>query len=210
METVRGFVEQIAAGLQALHRLEMLHQDLRPQNVMIDSAGTLRIIDFGSTRVAGIAEDISPLPQGELLGTVQYMAPEYLLGEAADSRADLYSLGVIAYQMLSGRLPFGADVARARTRTAQRRLRYRSVLADDREIPAWIDEVLRKAVQPDPNRRYAELSEFVHDLRHPNADYLRRARVPLLERNPVAFWRGLALLLALALALTWLSRWRGG
>jgi len=209
-ETVRGFVEQIAAGLQALHRLEMLHQDLRPQNVMIDSAGTLRIIDFGSTRVAGIAEDISPLPQGELLGTVQYMAPEYLLGEAADSRADLYSLGVIAYQMLSGRLPFGADVARARTRTAQRRLRYRSVLADDREIPAWIDEVLRKAVQPDPNRRYAELSEFVHDLRHPNADYLRRARVPLLERNPVAFWRGLALLLALALALTWLSRWRGG
>ena len=90
-------------------------------------------------------------------------------------------------------------MARARTRAAQRGLRYDSVLADDREIPAWIDEVLRKAVHPDPNRRYGELSEFVYDLRHPNAAYLSRTRAPLLERNPVAFWRGLALILAAAL-----------
>jgi serine/threonine protein kinase len=201
VETVRGIVEQIANGLLAFHRLEMLHQDLRPQNVMIDRTGTVKIIDFGSTRVAGISENASPLPQGELLGTVQYMAPEYLLGEGGDVRSDLYSLGVIAYQMLSGRLPYGADAARARTRAAQRQLRYASVLADDREIPAWIDEVLRKAVHPDPGRRYVELSEFVYDLRHPIPSYLSRTRAPLLERNPVAFWRGVALILAAALVL---------
>ncbi|HET9864508.1 MAG TPA: bifunctional protein-serine/threonine kinase/phosphatase [Steroidobacteraceae bacterium] len=200
LETVRDLVEQIADGLQAFHRLEMLHQDLRPQNVMIDATGTVKIIDFGSTRVAGLSEALAP--PGELLGTVQYMAPEYLLGEGGDARSDLYSLGVIAYQLLSGRLPYGAQVARARTRAAQRQLRYESVLADDREIPAWIDEVLRKAVHPDPQRRHAELSEFIHDLRHPSAAWLSRARPPLLERNAAAFWRGAALILAVALVVS--------
>ena len=201
LESVRAIVEQIADGLQAFHRLEMLHQDLRPQNVMIDPTGTAKLIDFGSTRVAGISENALPLAQGDLLGTVQYMAPEYFLGEGGDARSDLYSLGVITYQMLSGRLPYGADVARARTRAAQRQLRYASVLADDREIPAWIDEVLRKAVHPDPNRRYVELSEFVFDLRHPSAAWINRVRPPLLERNAAAFWRGAALILAAALIL---------
>ncbi|HET9863846.1 MAG TPA: protein kinase, partial [Steroidobacteraceae bacterium] len=170
--------------------------------VMIDRTGTAKIIDFGSTRVAGLAENALPLAHAELLGTLQYMAPEYFLGEGADERADLFSLGVIAYQMLSGRLPYGADVSRARTRAAQRRLSYQSVLADDREIPAWIDEVLRKAVHPDPQRRYAELSEFIYDLRHPSAAWLSRARPPLLERNAAAFWRAAALILAVALVVS--------
>jgi hypothetical protein len=103
--------------------------------------------------------------------------------------------------MLSGRLPYGDAVARSRTRAAQRRLNYRSVLDDEREIPVWFDEVLRKATHPDPLKRYEELSEFVHDLRHPNAAYLNQTRAPLIERNPVAFWRGLALILAVALVV---------
>jgi len=194
--TVRGIVEQIANGLLAFHRLEMLHQDVRPQNVMIDATGTVKLIDFGSTRVAGISEIDSPIERDEMLGTLQYTAPEYFLGESGTARSDLFSLAVIAYQMLSGQLPFGAEVPKSRTRAAQRRLKYRSVLDDEREIPAWLDEVLRKATHPDPNRRYAELSEFVHDLRHPTEDYLNRKRAPLLERNPVAFWRGVSLILA--------------
>jgi serine/threonine protein phosphatase PrpC len=196
VETVRGIVGQIANGLQAFHRLEMLHQDLRPANVLIDSTGTVKIIDFGSTQVAGIAEAVAP--DLAILGTVQYTAPEYFLGEPGASRSDLFSLGVIAYQMLSGRLPYGAGVSRARTRAAQRRLAYASVLAADREIPAWIDEVLKRAVHVDPLKRYQEISEFTHDLRHPPADLLRRTRAPLIERNPAAFWRGVALLLAVA------------
>jgi serine/threonine protein phosphatase PrpC len=196
LETMRRIVEQIASGLLAFHRLEMLHQDLRPQNVMIDATGTVKLIDFGSTLVAGISEAAPQLERSELLGTVQYMAPEYFLGEHGDTRSDLFSLGVIAYQLLSGRLPFGAEVSRARTRAAQRQLIYQSVLADDRDIPTWIDAVLRRATHPDPAKRYQELSEFVHELRHPNAAYLSRTRAPLLERNPVAFWRSLALILA--------------
>lgn len=194
LAAVRAIVEQIAKGLQAFHRLEMLHQDLRPENVMIDATGTVKIVDFGSTRVAGIVETASSV-QSVPLGTAQYTAPEYFLGEAGTSRSDLFSLGVIAYQMLSGRLPFGAEVAKATTKAAQRRLMYRSLLDDEREIPAWFDETLRKATQPDPDKRYQELSEFVYDLSHPNAAYLRRTRQPLIERNPLVFWKTLSLLL---------------
>jgi serine/threonine protein phosphatase PrpC len=201
IETVRGIIGQIANGLTAFHRLEMLHQDLRPQNVMIDATGTVKLIDFGSTRVAGISEIDTPIERGELLGTLQYTAPEYFLGESGTSRSDLFSLAVIAYQMLSGRLPFGAEVPKARTRAAQRQLKYQSVLDDEREIPAWLDEVLRKATHPDPNRRYEELSEFVYDLRRPTADYLSRKRAPLLERSPVAFWRGVSLILAIVVVI---------
>lgn len=201
LETVRGIIEQIARGLLAFHRLEMLHQDLRPDNVMIDGTGTVKIIDFGSTRVAGIAETAAPIERADLLGTAQYTAPEYFLGESGTPRSDLFSLGVIAYQMLSGKLPYGTKVAKTRTRAAQRKLVYRSLLDDNREVPVWVDEVLKKAVHPDPTRRYEELSELTHELRHPNVAYLNRTRPPLLERNPVAFWKGVSLILAVVIAV---------
>ncbi len=199
LETVRNIVEQIARGVQALHRREMLHQDLRPNNVMIDRHGTVKIIDFGSVRVAGIAETDGIERDRKILGTAQYTAPEYFLGEPGTTRSDMFSLGVIAYQLLSGRLPYGTNVAKATTRSAQHKLVYRSVLDDDHTIPSWVDSAIRKAVQPDPARRYEEISEFLHGLRHPDPAYLNRERAPLLERHPARFWQGVSLLLFLAL-----------
>jgi serine/threonine protein phosphatase PrpC/tRNA A-37 threonylcarbamoyl transferase component Bud32 len=204
LEKVRGMVEQIARGLQAFHRMEMLHQDLRPQNIMIDATGTVKIIDFGSARVAGVSELAAPLERSSILGTLQYTAPEYFVGDPGTERSDLYSLGVIAYQMLSGRLPYGAEAARVRTRAAQRRLHYASLLDDERDIPAWIDAALRKAVHPDPLERYESLSEFVHDLRRPNPALLRPT--PLVERNPALFWKGVSVALGLALFLLLLAQ----
>jgi serine/threonine protein kinase len=168
---------------------------------MIDGTGTVKIIDFGSTRVAGIMEIATPLARNDLLGTAPYTAPEYFLGEGGTTRSDLFSLGVIAYQMLSGKLPYGTDVAKARTRAAQMKLSYRSVLHLNRGIPAWIDEVLRKAVHPDPAKRYAELSEFTFDLRRPSDAYLNKTRPPLIERNPVAFWKSVSLILVAIIAV---------
>ena len=196
LETVRGIVEQIAKGLRAFHRLEMLHQDLRPDNIMIDSTGTVKIIDFGSTRVAGITEIATPTERNDILGTAQYTAPEYFLGEGGSPRSDMFSLGTITYQMLTGRLPYGAEVAKSRTRSAQMNLMYDSVLDDNREIPAWIDGVLRKAVHPNPSNRYDELSEFIFDLRHPNQAFLNKTRPPLMERNPLVFWKSVSFILA--------------
>ncbi|HJV26074.1 MAG TPA: protein kinase [Aromatoleum sp.] len=206
LETVRGIVEQIAKGLRAFHRMEMLHQDLRPNNIMIDGTGTVKIIDFGSTRVSGLAEAESANLQPEILGTAQYTAPEYFLGEAGTPRSDLFSLGVITYQMLSGRLPYGAEVAKSRTKAAQRKLKYASVLDDHREIPAWIDAALAKAVHPEPYKRYEESSEFIHDLRHPNNALLGKGPPPLIERNPLIFWQALCFVLTIALIVVLGSR----
>lgn len=196
LETVRGMVEQIAKGLQAFHRMEMLHQDLRPDNIMIDKTGTVKIIDFGSTKVKGVVEAAPSTESNDILGTVQYTAPEYFLGESGSQCSDIFSLGVITYQMLTGRLPYGAEVAKARTRSQQRKLKYVSALDDNREIPAWIDEVLRKSVQLDPHKRYAELSEYVYELRHPNKSHLNAPPTPLIERNPLLFWKCLTVILA--------------
>ena len=80
LETVRNIAEQIAKGLRAFHRLEMLHQDLRPQNIMIDRSGTVKLIDFGSARVAGVIETAPEMVGEGILGTAQYTAPEYFRG----------------------------------------------------------------------------------------------------------------------------------
>jgi len=201
LETVRKIVEQIARGLRAFHRMEMLHQDLRPNNIMIDKTGTVKIIDFGSTQVAGLMENPSPIARYDILGTAQYTAPEYFLGEGGSTRSDLFSLGVITYQMLSGKLPYGTHVAKARTRAAQRKLKYVSVMDENREIPLWMDEAIRKAVQPRPNDRYAELSEFIFDLRHPNKIFLEKRPPPLIERNPTRFWKSVSFILAVIIVI---------
>lgn len=198
LETVRGIVEQIARGLQAFHRMEMLHQDLRPNNIMIDKTGTVKIIDFGSTRISGISDAAPRDLDTAILGTVQYTAPEYFLGEGGSNRSDIFSLGVMAYQMLTGRLPYGAAVPKARTKAQQRKLRYKPARDEDSDIPAWVDGALKKAVHSDPYQRYDELSEFVFDLRHPNENFLRSS-MPLMQRNPLLFWQGLVALLLIVI-----------
>ncbi|MET0722045.1 MAG: bifunctional protein-serine/threonine kinase/phosphatase [Tardiphaga sp.] len=198
LETVRGIVEQIAKGLRAFHRKEMLHQDLRPDNIMIDSTGTVKIIDFGSTKITGVVEAEPSGMRDDILGTQQYTAPEYFLGERATSRSDLFSLGVITYQMLTGKLPYGAQIAQARTLSQFNRLVYRPASHGDRDVPQWIDGTLEKAVHPNPHKRYDSFSEFLFDLRHPNANYLSTSSTPLIERNPLLFWKSTTVVLALA------------
>ena len=198
LERVRDIVEQIARGLRAFHRLEMLHQDLRPANIMLDADGCVRLIDFGAVQVAGLLEAGVQHPS-ERLGTAQYSAPEYFVGEQGTVRSDQFALAVITYQLLSGELPYGADLARAQSRAAQHRLRYRSVLDPQRSLPAWLDPVLRRALNLDPYKRYEDLSEFVFELRQPSAASLAVGRAPLLERNPVLFWQLTSLGLGLAL-----------
>ncbi|MEP4888903.1 MAG: protein kinase [Aliiglaciecola sp.] len=197
LETVRDIIEQVARGLQAFHRLEMLHQDIRPENIMIDLNGTVKIIDFGSTMVAGIEELGCEQLTLALPGTALYMAPEYFLGEMGTQRSDLFSLAVLTYYMLSGRYPYETHVAKTRTFAQQRKLNYQSVLDAHRHIPTWVDACLRTALQVDPYKRYDALSEFIHDLRHPNPQFLQQSKAPLIERSPLLFWKWLSALLVL-------------
>lgn len=207
LEAVRAIVEQIGKGLQAFHRLEMLHQDIRPENIMIDATGTAKIIDFGSCRIAGVAEVMPVAMRYEMLGTVQYSAPEYFLQEPASARSDVFSLGVLTYEMLTGDLPFGAAAVRAWTKSQQRKLRYVSALDYERDLPAWIDEVMRRAVQPDPYKRQEAVSEFIHDLRHPSEKYLGSRRTPLAERNPLLFWKSVSFVLLMIVLVLLIGRY---
>lgn len=201
IESVRDIVEQISRGLRAFHRQEMLHQDIRPDNIMIDKSGTVKIIDFGSTRVAGILETAISSGHEHILGTAQYTAPEYFLGEECSTRSDLFSLGVIAYQLLTGKFPYGAHVARIRNRSDKCKLRYRPITDESCTVPVWVDEAVKKAVHPNPPGRYVTLSEFIHDLRHPNRAFLNKTRPPLIERSPLQFWKSLSLVLFIVVAV---------
>ena len=193
IEAVRNIVEQIAKGLQAFHRQEMVHQDLRPNNIMIDSDGTVKIIDFGATKVAGISEMLE-LNEG-IVGTAQFTAPEYFLGELGTAQSDLFSLGVITYKMLSGNLPYGNAISRTNNRRAQGRLSYQPLLSEEKNIPAWVDYAISKATNIDPYKRYAEVSEFIFELKHPSRTYLSKTKPPLMERNPVLFWQCISIFL---------------
>lgn len=196
LEVVRDIIEQIAKGLQAFHRMEMLHQDLRPENIMLDKDGTVKIIDFGAVSVAGLNEAVLFNPDTYLQGTALYSAPEYFLGQPGSPRSELFSLGVITYFLLSGEYPYGTNVPKAKTISAQRNLWYNSLLSDESEIPAWVDDAIRKAAHPLPDRRQEEIFEYIHDLRHPNKQFLDKTRPPLMERNPIAVWQGISLILA--------------
>jgi serine/threonine protein kinase/serine/threonine protein phosphatase PrpC len=189
---VRGTIDQIARGLRAMHRMEMIHQDLKPDNILLDEFSTLKIIDFGSTKIAGLAEIKSVVEHNQIVGTANYSAPEYFKGQPGTNRSDIYSLGVIAYEILTGKLPYGEITPE---RAAKKKFRYASARQYNPMVPDWMDACLQKAVHPNPEKRYTLLSEFITDFSKPNQSLLdRNASQPLLERNPLAFWRGLSLL----------------
>ena len=192
-ETVRSIVEQIAIGLRAFHRKDILHQDLKPENIMINPAGLAKIIDFGSARAASLDEIGSTIALPSLVGTIDYTAPEYHLGEPPTNRADIYALGVIAYEMLTGRLPYRRGFANARDVAKLEFVPAGTVRPD---IPLWMDAALRKASEKKPANRTEALSALTSDLRTPNSALGYDRPRPLLERDPVGFWRTIALVLA--------------
>ncbi len=198
LETVRTIVEQVGKGLTALHRADILHQDIRPENILIDAAGKVTLIDYGAARVGGV-EGRYRRGDDEIPGTALYAAPEYFLGAGGDESSEVFSLAVLTYYLLSGQYPYGTAIARCNNLAAQRKLRYRSVCSPAKSIPLWVDQTLQRALQINPDRRYPVLSEFLYDLRHPNPRYLSAQRPPLIERDPVRFWQGVSALLLLAL-----------
>ncbi|RLJ16339.1 protein kinase [bacterium endosymbiont of Escarpia laminata] len=193
LHQTRTLAEQIINGLRALHRMEMFHQDLKPDNILIDNHGTVKLIDFGSIRVAGMDEIDSEIDHTAPQGTLDYAAPECLRGEACTHASDLYSVGVILYEMLTKKLPYGESDAP----NPKKRLNYRPARHYNPEIPTWVDGALEKAVHPQPAKRYQSLSEFQYDLEHPNPAFGNLAQLPLLERNPLRFWQILCGLLFL-------------
>lgn len=190
---VRDIAEQISSGLRAFHRLEMVHRDLKPANIVFDNTGRLVIIDFGSTKIAGIDESDVPFERNSMLGTMNYAAPEFLEGYTGSNRSDIYALGVMCYEMLTGNLPYGGPLSPSKLKRAQ----YKSIKHYNQEVPVWVDAAIQKAVKLDPEKRYTHLSEFIHDLGTANPEFMTNEQIPLIKRNPLGFWRTSSILLLL-------------
>ena len=175
---------QISEGLAEAHRLGIVHRDLKPQNIMIDEDGQAKILDFGLARLQRTDEEMK---KHELSGTPAYMSPEQVRGEPVDGRSDLYSLGVLMYEMLTGALPFKAASARE---LVQKHLTEPP--RDPRElnpgISAGLSQVVMKCLEKDPGTRFqtaVEVREALDCLPTPAP----RPETEVI--GPVPFWRRL-------------------
>lgn len=201
LDQVRSITKQLIVSLRAFQRLSMVHRDLKPENIMLDSAGNnVQIIDFGTVQVSGLEEIYSPLEEECPVGSVDYIAPEYLLGEGGVHRSDIFSLGVIIYEMLVGKLPFKVSSIPQQIPSHYDAWQYISVRKHRRELPAWVDLALKKATSPSPTHRYSVMSEMLQDLTVPNKRMIERLdSAPLLERNPVRFWQLISAVLVIVI-----------
>ena len=159
-DRLREVLRQAAAALDYAHRKGIIHRDIKPANIMIDGSGAVKITDFG---IAKITQVEGQTLTGVLVGTPNYMSPEQVQGKRGDGRSDLYSLGVILYEMLSGKLPFSGPTPMALMN--ERLLNYPVPLrvADPSASPQ-LQEILCRALERDPRNRYAKAQEYANDL----------------------------------------------
>ncbi|WP_338056214.1 bifunctional protein-serine/threonine kinase/phosphatase [Shewanella pneumatophori] len=203
IQVVLGILNQIEAGLRAFHRKETLHQDLKPENILIDNNGQVKIIDFGACYIKGIAEISTSLERDSILGTADYSAPEVLLRYKASYQVDLYSLAVIAFEMLTNELPFKAKQADCLLDKDFKRLRYIPSYSLNPLIPIWMDSALQKSLKFDPKDRHNDTSEWLYEMNTPVREWHKPVgEQSLLEKHPLAFWQILSgLLLAIIMLL---------
>jgi serine/threonine protein kinase len=197
LDQVIYITDQIAQGLRALHRREILHQDIKPANIMLTRDGEAKIVDFGSCHVAGAAEIVTPFQRDVALGTVTYSAPEYTLRLPGTPASDVFSLAVMAYQMLTGQLPFDGKLEQCRHREQYLALRYTPSYEINPLVPVWMDGPIRRCLRLDPAARYQEVSEFIYDMTHPNPKYHRPFQRAHIDKDPLMFWKRCVVILLL-------------
>ncbi|CAM3287730.1 bifunctional protein-serine/threonine kinase/phosphatase [Shewanella violacea] len=206
VQEVLPLLKQIESGVRAFHRKETIHQDLKPDNILLTYEGQIKLIDFGSCHIKGIAEIATPLQRDSILGTADYSAPESVLGYRVTNKADLFSMAVITFEMLTGKLPFKGKLAQCRTKQDYLKLVYIPSYELNPLIPLWMDPPLKKALSFDPVSRQVDTSELLYELNQPlvNWDKPEVGR-SLLERDPVRFWQGVSVLFGLSTLLLLLS-----
>lgn len=208
---IMPLIEQLFAGVQAFHDKETTHQDLKPGNIMLTENQQLKIVDFGSVFTPGVSEIFSPVEQEVALGTLDYADPHYRFGRNTGIKGDVFSLGVIVYELFTGGfLPFGKKIERCESLQDFQNLEYIPSFMKRDIIPLWFDRTLAKAVDMIPESRYGSVDEFLYDLKNPNPDFLQSEPPPsLAEKDTTLFWKlmsGVWFSLFLVLLLLLMSR----
>ena len=176
---------RLLRALGLLHRRNILHRDIKPENLLWCDDGELRLLDFGLAYCPGLSRD----EQHVLPGTPSYIAPEAFAGAAPDRQQDLYAAGVTLYRLLTGHYPYGEIEAFQHPRFAKPAApsRYRP------DIPAWLDDCLLRAVAASPGERFETAEEWLLVVEQGERQALNVRPRPLLEREPLKVWRGVAL-----------------
>lgn len=155
------FTVQILRALQHAHDKGIVHRDIKPQNIMLLSDGTIKVTDFGIARFS--RQDLRATSEDKAIGSVHYISPEQARGDITDEKADIYSVGVMLYEMLTGRVPFDADNA-----VSVAIMQLQSVPTPPREInpdiPEGLEEITVKAMQKEPDSRYQSAAEMLKDI----------------------------------------------
>src|SRR5437868_9380543 len=164
-------MEQICRALEAAHSTGIIHRDLKPQNVMREKSGRILVMDFGLARTI---EGDGMTQTGALVGTMDYMSPEQALAKDLDQRSDLFTVGLIFYELLTGKMPYKADsvVASLLKRTQERAA---PVSSHDASIPPALSSVVSKCLEMDVKLRYQSSADILTD---PNAWQVRHAAAP--------------------------------
>ena len=206
LDEILPILQQTALALNAMHRLEMLHQDIRPKNIMVinaENAMKIKLIDYGSTAVRGLVE-INPKNANRALGTLAFMAPEYFIDHSPSVHSDQFSLAVMAYYLFTKQLPYGTDLARCNSLKQMKKVQYHSIRKYRPDLPIWLDKILGQALSIEPTHRFEALSELIHNLMHPSKELLNSKPPAIIERDPLRFWQmscavlGLLFLLSIA------------
>ncbi len=194
LEEGRRIAVRLAHATAALHRADIIHRDIKPDNVMLEAEGSLKLLDLGVVRLPGL-EDVAP---EQIPGTMAYVAPEMFKGEAGNVATDIYALGVTVFRMFTDTFPYGNVDATSPPR--QERPRDLATLRPD--LPAWVQAVLARAIALNPAERFRDMTDFAHEFEAGPVYAPPPARRPLTlyERSPVRFWQGVSVLLAIALA----------
>jgi serine/threonine-protein kinase len=171
---------EILKALDYIHSNGVVHRDLKPENIMVDEHDHIKLIDFG---IAGdtASRRLTYANFTAMLGTPDYIAPEQVKGKRGDGRTDIYSLGVILYEMLTGKLPFTGPTPMAAMNDRLLNHPLPPRVADPTVSPQ-LQEILYRALERDPKNRYATAKEFIHDLEHPD-------KVGIEERDELLHWQ---------------------
>jgi serine/threonine protein kinase len=160
----------LADALAAAHARGITHRDVKPDNVMITADGRVKVLDFGLVKLAQDPDSrndatATVTQEGKILGTVSYMSPEQAEGKPVDARSDVFSLGVLLYQMATGRVPFQGDTPIS-TITSIMRDQPPSLTDLNRQLPRHLDRVVKRCMAKDPTRRYQSSLELRNELEH--------------------------------------------
>ena len=186
-KTAVAYINQVLQGIQHAHEQGIVHRDIKPQNMMIDPNDTIKIVDFG---IAKALSETTMTQTNHVIGTVQYLSPEQAKGEKTGEQSDIYSIGIVLYEMLTGSAPFTGETA-VSIAIKQIQENVPNVTEQHADIPQALSNVILRATEKEPTNRYKTASEMLHDV----ATVLDASRVnePVYETEDDALTKTVAL-----------------